>query len=110
MPVKKTDLGTLEPLGKGGYGEVFRVGGNPLPGDSTPLAYKEFTSDFDAQRCSAKAAVAFRDGLSQADRDDLDQCTVWPRELVLGSGGDISGLLMRLIPDDYRCELLDSTT
>jgi hypothetical protein len=110
MPVKKTDLGTLEPLGKGGYGEVLRVGGNPLPGDNTPLAYKEFTSDFDAQRRSAKAAVAFRDGLSQADRGDLDQCTVWPRELVLGSGGDVSGLLMRLIPDGYRCELLDSAT
>ncbi len=110
MPVKKTDLGTLEPLGKGGYGEVFRVGGKPLPGDNTPLAYKEFTMDFDAQRRSARAAVTFRDSLSQADRDDLDQCTVWPRELVLGSGGEISGLLMRLIPDDYRCELLDSTT
>ena len=110
MPVKKTDLGTLEPLGKGGYGEVFRVGGKPLPGDNTPLAYKEFTMDFDAQRRSARAAVTFRDSLSQADRDHLDQCTVWPRELVLGSGGEISGLLMRLIPDDYRCELLDSTT
>jgi hypothetical protein len=80
MPVKKTDLGTLDPLAKGGFGQVFRVIGNPLPGDQTPLAYKEFTSDWDAQRHSARAAVAFRDGLSQADRDDLDRCTVWPRE------------------------------
>jgi hypothetical protein len=110
MPVKKTDLGTLEPLAKGAFGRVFRVGGNPVPGDPTPLAYKEFTSDWDAQRRSAQAAVAFRDGLSQADRDDLDQCTVWPRGLVLDSAGRISGLLMRLIPDDFRCELLDSDT
>jgi hypothetical protein len=110
MPVKKTDLGTLEPLAKGGFGEVFRVGGNPLPGDRTPLAYKEFTADFDMQRRSALAAVAFRDGLGQTDRDDLDRCTAWPRELVLDSSGEISGLLMRLIPDDFFCELLDSTT
>jgi hypothetical protein len=110
MPVKKTDLGTLDPLAKGGFGQVFRVIGNPLPGDQTPLAYKEFTSDWDAQRHSARAAVAFRDSLSQADRDDLDRCTVWPRELVLDSGGQVSGLLMRLIPDDFRCELLDSNT
>lgn len=110
MPVKKTDLGTLEPLAKGGYGAVSRVGGNPIPGDPTPLAYKEFTSEYDAQRRSATAAVAFRDSLSQADLADLDQCTVWPRELVLGPGGEISGLLMRLIPDDFRCELLDSVS
>ena len=110
MPVRKTNLGTLEPLARGAFGQVFRVGSKPLPGDQTPLAYKEFTADFDAQRHSARAAVVFRDGLSQADRDDLDQCTVWPRELVLDSGGQISGLLMRLIPDDFRCELLDPVT
>lgn len=110
MPVRKTELGTLEPLAKGGFGQVFRVGENPFPGDQTLLAYKEFASEFDAQRRSAQAAVAFRDGLSQDDRDDLDRCTVWPRAVVLGPGGKISGLLMRLIPDDFRCELRDSET
>lgn len=110
MPVKKTELGHLRPLARGGYGEVFQVEGNPLPGDQTPLAYKEFTSDLDAQRRSAQAAVAFRAGLSQDDRDDLDRCTVWPRAVVLGPGGEISGLLMQLIPDAFRCELLDSVT
>jgi hypothetical protein len=106
MPVKKTELGTLQPIAKGGFGEVFQVGGNPFPGDTTPLAYKEFTTNVDAQRRSAQAAVAFRDSLSQADREDLDGCTVWPRDLVLDPGGDITGLLMRLIPDDFFCELL----
>ncbi len=110
MPVKKTELGNLRPLAKGGYGEVFLVEGNPLPGDQTPLAYKEFTSDLDAQCRSAQAAVAFRDGLSQSDRDDLDRCAVWPRAIVLGPDGKISGLLMQLIPDAFRCELLDSAT
>ena len=110
MPVEKTELGTLEPLAKGGFGQVFRVGKNPFPGDQTPLAYKEFTSEFDAQRRSAQAAVAFRDGLSQDDRDDLDRCTVWPRELVLDLAGEISGLLMQLIPEDFFCELMDSET
>src|ERR1700722_1755745 len=107
MPVKKSDLGKLEPLAKGGFGEVFRVGGNPIPGDETPLAYKEFSADHETQRRSVRAAVAFRERLSRVDRDDLDQCTVWPRELVIGSDGKISGLLMQLIPDDFFCELLD---
>jgi hypothetical protein len=110
MPVKKSDLGPLKPLAKGGFGEVFRVDGHPIPGDTTPLAYKEFTADLDAQRRSVKAAVAFRKGLGQADRDDLDQCTVWPIEVVTGAGGQISGLLMRLIPDDFFCDLLDPET
>jgi len=110
MPVKTTELGTLKPIAKGGFGQVFRVGGNPFPGDQTPLAYKEFTSDLDAQRRAAQAAVAFRDSLGQADRDDLDRCTVWPRAVVAGPDGEIGGLLMRLIPDDFFCELLDSET
>lgn len=110
MSIKKTDLGPLKPLAKGGYGAVFRVTGNPIPGDKTPLAYKEFTSKLEMQRRAAEGAVAFRAGLGQADRDDLDQCTVWPRELVLDSGGEICGLLMRLIPDDFRCEVLDPDT
>jgi hypothetical protein len=110
MPVKKSDLGKLEPLAKGGFGEVFRVGGNPIPGDETPLAYKEFSADHETQRRSVRAAVAFRERLSRVDRDDLDQCTVWPRELVIGPDGKISGLLMQLIPDDFFCELLDPET
>ena len=110
VPVKKTELGKLEPLAKGGFGEVFRVGTNPFPGDRTPLAYKEFTSDHEAQRRSARAAVAFCDGLGSDDRDDLDRCAVWPRAVVVDRGGEISGLLMRLIPRDFFCELLDSET
>ena len=110
MPVKTADLGTLEPLAKGGFGQVFRVADSSILGDETPLAYKEFTTELDAQRRSAMAAVMFRNRLSQADRDDLDQCTVWPRELVTGADGQISGLLMRLIPDDFFCELLDPET
>jgi hypothetical protein len=110
MPVKKTELEPLRPLAKGGYGVVYRVEGNPFPGDQTPLAYKEFTSDLGHQRRSAQAAVAFRDGLGPDDRDDLDRCAVWPRAVVLGADGEISGLLMQLIPDAFRCELLDSDT
>jgi hypothetical protein len=110
MPVSKTELGTLEPLAKGGFGQVFRVGENPFPADPTPLAYKEFTSNFAAQRRSAQLAVAFRDDLKPDEREDLDRCTVWPRDLVLGSDGKFSGLLMRLIPDDFRCELREPKT
>jgi hypothetical protein len=110
MPVAKSALSQPKLLAQGGFGKVFRVEGNPVPGDKTPLAYKEFTTAFDAQRRSAAAAVTFRQRLKPADRDDLDQCTVWPRELVTDSTGQVSGLLMRLIPDDFFCEKLDPET
>jgi hypothetical protein len=110
MPVKKSDLGKLEPIAKGGFGLVFRVTGRPFPGDETPLAYKEFTAEHDAQSRSARAAVMFRNRLSETDRRDFDECAAWPRELVTETDGKVSGLLMRLIPDDFFCELLDSET
>jgi hypothetical protein len=106
MRVEKADLGQLIPLAKGGFGEVFRVPGYHLPGDHTALAYKQFILEKDAQGRSAEAAVSFREGLSRADRDDLDRCTVWPRALVADKG-DVTGLLMPLIPDGFFCRALD---
>jgi len=106
MPVKKAGLGQLIPLGKGSYGEVFDAPGYHLPGDHTALAYKEFTSEVAAQARSAKTAVVFRDWLNPADRDDLDRYTAWPRALV-EEKGNVAGLLMPRVPDEFFCRALD---
>jgi hypothetical protein len=110
MRVKRTDLGKVTPLAKGGFGEVFRVPEYTLPGDHAPLAYKQFTLEVDAQARSAELAVSFRDRLGQADRDDLDRHAVWPRALVEDGQGNVTGLLMPLIPDDFFCRMADPAT
>ncbi|MGH3171029.1 MAG: hypothetical protein ACRDN0_34830 [Trebonia sp.] len=111
MTVKKADLEPLTLIAEGGYGAVFATRSDcRLPGDDNALAYKEFTKDLDAQRRSAQAAVTFREGLDPADRIDLDRFAVWPRDLVTGPGGEVSGLVMPLIPDAFFCHLLNSGT
>jgi hypothetical protein len=110
MSVKKTDLGQLKKISKGGFAEVYRVDGAfRLPGAPVALAYKEFTTEHAQQARASEAAVRFRDGLTDADRDDLDRHTEWPRTLVT-DGPDIVGLLMPLIPPDFFCDLIDADT
>lgn len=107
MRVSKAGLGQLTPLGEGGFGQVYRVSGYQLPGEPGDLAYKEFTLNHAEQARAAAQAVAFRAGLSQADRDDLDRWAVWPRALVEEPPGTVTGLLMRLIPGDFFFQALD---
>jgi hypothetical protein len=109
MRVKKTDLGTPKPLAEGGFGKVYRVPDCHLPGDPEDLAYKEFTKEKAQQAHASQAAVAFRDGLSAAERAELDLYAAWPRAIV-EDGGAVVGLLMPLIPADFFCELIDGTT
>jgi len=109
MRVKKADLGRLILLGRGFFGEVFRVPDYHLPDDQTELVYKEFTKDHARQARSADAVVSFREMLNQVGRDELDQYTVWPRALV-EDGGNITGLLMPLIPEEFFCDREDPDT
>jgi hypothetical protein len=107
MKVRKAKLGQLAFLAEGGFGKVFRANGFTLAADRTPLAYKEFTADHAAQVRSARAAVAFREGLDTADRTELDYYCAWPRALVEDARGAVCGLLMPLIPDEFFCRLPD---
>jgi len=107
MRVKKADLGPLTPLAKGGLGEIFRVTSYHLPGDWVPLAYKEFTADRAAQARSAEAAVTFRAGLQQEDRDYLDRFTSWPRAVVVDASGSVTGHVIPLIASDFFMKMLD---
>jgi uncharacterized protein YegL len=108
--LQKADLGTLTSLGIGGFGEVFRVDESRLPGDMTPLAYMEFATDHGVRAHMAEAAVSFRAGLSPADRAELDRYTAWPKALVADPAGEVCGLLMPLVQQDYLCEVPDSRT
>jgi hypothetical protein len=107
---KKADLGTLTFLAKGGFGQVFRADGFRLRGDPTALAFKEFTVARDEQERSARAAVAFRAGLSEEDRTELDLFCAWPRALVEDPPGTVCGLLMPLIPAEFFCRQPDPLT
>jgi hypothetical protein len=110
MRVKRSDLGPLDEISEGGFGKVYRAPQYRLPGDpGTAMAYKEFTTDVDAQGRSAEKAVLFRDLMSPADRADLDRCAVWPVALV-ADGGAVTGLLMPLIPGDFFFDTIDAFT
>ena len=106
--IPRTSLEQLTPIADGGFGKVYRVGKFTLPGDTSPLAFKEFTKEKTAQSRSASTAVAFRDGLSSTDRANLDRYSAWPRAVVSDANGAVCGLLMPLISADFFCELYDA--
>jgi len=105
--IRKQDLGQLDFIAEGGVGKVYRVPGFRLPGHAE-LAYKElkptdkqFTPEKRQQALEAMLrSVAFRNGLSQADRDDLDEYTTWPIDMVDDQGGPC-GCVMPLIPSSF---------
>ena len=107
--VAKTDLGSLEPIADGAFGEVFRTGFK-LPGYHGALAYKELKSSSLSQEEYSRAveamrqAVRLRDSMSDEDRSDLDEVTVWPLALV-EDGGVVRGCLMPLIRPEFFAEL-----
>jgi hypothetical protein len=105
MTVPRTALRQLTPLAEGGFGRIYRADGFTLPGDPTPLAYKEFTRQLAAQGRAANASVSFRDGLNGADRAKLDRYTAWPRAIVTDDKGTVCGVLMPLIPEEFFCQL-----
>lgn len=105
--IKEAALGSMTFIAEGGVGSVYRVPDLRVPG-FTSLAYKRikdpagnFTAAHRQEALDAIArSVAFRDGLSPADRDDLDEYTVWPIDLVQDANGPC-GCIMPLLSEDY---------
>jgi hypothetical protein len=109
MRVNRAALGPLMELAEGAYGKVYRAEQCRLPGDPSPIAFKEFTTQIAEQARAAENAVSFRDLLSTVDRADLDRCTVWPRAIVEERGA-VVGLLMPLIGPEFFFKVTDQAT
>ena len=110
LTVSREQLGSLTQLGEGGFSKVYSVDQFSLPGTSTRLAFKEFTTEHAAQARATHAAVAFRAELGFTERAELDRGTVWPRALVKNISGAISGYLMPLLSQEFFCRLVGEET
>lgn len=98
--VDRTVLGTLgAQLGAGGQGKVFLAPGISLPDVPGPLVYKEYLPGHLPPH-GLQAVVARRLRMAEATRSRLDRASVWPVRLV-EDRGQVSGVLMRLIPDSF---------
>ena len=110
MTVRKSEIGQLNWLAGGGFGEVYLVPNFFLPNDNTALAYKEFTGSDDQRKQSAKAAALtaeFRTTVSAPERAVLDRHCAWPRELVEDDTGQVIGFLMPLVPEAFFFNHMD---
>jgi DNA-binding helix-hairpin-helix protein with protein kinase domain len=98
--VHRSLVGTLGvQLGAGGQGRVFLAPEISLPDVPGPLVYKQYLPGHLPPHGLA-AVVARRLRMDDATRSRLDRAAVWPVRLV-EDGGQVSGVLMRLIPDEF---------
>jgi hypothetical protein len=106
--IRKKDLGAMKFIAKGAVGRVYALSTFRMPG-CPPLAYKEVKQvapgeltqkDRDQALAAMTKSVAFRAGLTPADRDDLDRYTTWPIDMV-EEHGEPCGLVMPLIPPEF---------
>ena len=106
----------IELLGEGNYSKVYRVLGYRMRArPTTPLAYKEYIPDPAGapgeghSRAMAEKAVEFWRKMASEKPDVFDEINryfAWPCEIVKddkadGSGLEVSGCLMPLVPEDF---------
>lgn len=103
MQVTRAQLGKLTRLGEGGFGVVHEIAAHRLPrslgGDLVFKEVKRSLSEADRREALATMAqaTAFRDRLSPADQQDLDQYSVWPVAMVV-DGAEPVGCVMPRLP------------
>lgn len=108
--IGRGDLGTLEPLGKGGTALIYGLPDVPAESlgvvGAEGLVYKEYKPAI-RQRAGPgllpglRALVAFRQThLADQQRIRWDQRIIWPVRLVVDTEGAATGIVMPLIP--YR--------
>ncbi|MFE9746358.1 hypothetical protein ACFYOT_15755 [Saccharothrix saharensis] len=87
------------PLGEGGQARVYHAPHITLPDVRGPLVYKRYKAGH-APPHGLAAVVARRLRMDERTRQRLDRTTAWPVRVV-EEGGEVRGVLMPLIPDDY---------
>ena len=105
--VRRSQLGPLQPLGKGGTAVVYRAPRASVPGIAD-VVYKEYST---AIRAGAgpgllpglRGLVAFGQRLEPALRPRWDERIIWPQRVVTADHDPNTaiGVLMRLIPARY---------
>ncbi|AXX28279.1 hypothetical protein KCV87_15760 [Actinosynnema pretiosum subsp. pretiosum] len=90
-------LGRL--LGSGGQAKVFSAPHAELPDEPGPLVYKRYRAGH-APSHGLAAVVARRLRMDGVTRHRLDRSAAWPLRTV-EEDGEVLGVLMRLIPDEY---------
>lgn len=98
--VERSQLGPITLLDSGAVGAVHRLDRHRIPGLG-PLAFKEYlAAPAPDEVANLYELVRFRRALSRSDRQLLDGCAAWPLEVVVDRG-QVCGLLMLLIPDEF---------
>jgi serine/threonine protein kinase len=100
--VARSDLGNMDLVAEGGQGKIFKLTHFRLPDCPGGIAYKEYKPEANFAAAGLRAIVTVRSKMSDSDRATLDRCSVWPSRIVTGNGSNVVGLLMPLIPDEYR--------
>jgi hypothetical protein len=109
ITVDLADLGKLgAQLGRGGEATVHEAPSAHLPDVSGPLVYKKYKTP-PSRQDELRRIVQLRAGLSAVERDYLDARTTWPLRLV-ESGGVVTGILMRRIPEQFGDRITSAAT
>ena len=112
-PSPLVELGSLtlgRRLGQGGQGIVHEVLNKRInesaPGGGWPVVYKEYSPAVLPllDRAALDACVRLLGGLSADDGRWLCEKTAWPAALI-GRQGQVTGFLMRAVPDRFRFTL-----
>jgi serine/threonine protein kinase len=99
-------LGNLEYLSDGGQSTIYQLPGYSMPNAPGPFVYKEYHKHLGQIPGHGLASViAVRESLDTKERQWLDGCTVWPLRVVVDRGGAVTGVIMRLIPDEFFQQL-----
>ena len=107
--VSRRDISrNLEKIGSGGQATVYRVKQFRLPGVTDELAYKEYKSGSTLVSGNGlRALIETRLHMQDGQRMEFDERFIWPLQVVVDDDDQVTGILMRLIPDRYwaTCQL-----
>ncbi|MCP2268701.1 hypothetical protein [Actinokineospora diospyrosa] len=105
----EADLGALgAQLGSGGHTTLHELVHYAIAGWNGPLVYKKYRGpDEDPRRL--EQIVQLRGQLTPARRAALDQIAAWPRQVVHDRAGDVTGVVLPRIPDEYIATIVSPT-